>query len=68
MNWYLSSFAHQKKRMACNQMLGLKIGKSAGQHLKDFNIKDLEEREISINQHYYGCTAEAGSSCQGSVT
>ena len=50
-----------------NQMLGIKVEKQAGRHLKDFNIKNLEKRNIQVNQHCYGCTAGAGSSCQGTV-
>ncbi len=49
-----------------NQMLGLKVA-SKVQHLKDFDPQLLQAREISISQHCYGCTAGAGSSCQGSV-
>ncbi len=50
-----------------NQMLGLKVAKDAGQHIREFDIKKLEDRNIAINQHCYGCTAGAGSSCQGTV-
>ncbi len=50
-----------------NQMLGLKLDKSAGQHIKDFDLQKLENRDIIINQHCFGCTAGAGSSCQGTV-
>ncbi|HNP17316.1 MAG TPA: arsenosugar biosynthesis radical SAM protein ArsS [Fulvivirga sp.] len=50
-----------------NQMLGLKVEKQAGQHIKDFDIEKLLQRSIVINQHCYGCTAGAGSSCQGTV-
>ena len=49
-----------------NQMLGLKI-KNPISHIRDFNTKDLMERHIQISQHCYGCTAGAGSSCQGTV-
>jgi len=50
-----------------NQMLELKVD-SPGQHISDFNKDALENRTISISQHCYGCTAGAGSSCQGTVT
>nr|WP_221408148.1 arsenosugar biosynthesis radical SAM (seleno)protein ArsS [Fulvivirga imtechensis] len=50
-----------------NQMLGLKVEKTAGQHIRDFDLKKLENRNIVISQHCYGCTAGAGSSCQGTV-
>ncbi len=50
-----------------NQMLGLKVN-SKIQHLSNYNEDLLNDREIIISQHCYGCTAGAGSSCQGSVT
>ncbi len=50
-----------------NQMLDMKID-SRVQHINDFDMKALENRNICISQHCYGCTAGAGSSCQGSVT
>ncbi|MCY2688528.1 arsenosugar biosynthesis radical SAM (seleno)protein ArsS [Salinimicrobium sp. TH3] len=49
-----------------NQMLSLKVD-SKSQHLKDFEPQLLQKREIRTSQHCYGCTAGAGSSCQGSV-
>jgi radical SAM/Cys-rich protein len=49
-----------------NQMLDMKVA-SKIKHIKEFNEPKLEEREICISQHCYGCTAGAGSSCQGSV-
>lgn len=49
-----------------NQMLDLKVA-SKVQHIKDYNEAILEDRNIMISQHCYGCTAGAGSSCQGTV-
>lgn len=49
-----------------NQMLELKV-KSKAQHISDFDFEDLLNREIIVNQHCYGCTAAAGSSCHGEV-
>ena len=49
-----------------NQMLDLKVA-AKGQHLKDFDIEGLNNREIIVNQHCYGCTAGAGSSCGGTT-
>jgi len=49
-----------------NQMLGLKVASKA-QHIKDYDTSLLEGREVVISQHCYGCTAGAGSSCQGAV-
>ncbi len=49
-----------------NQMLGLKVA-SKVKHIKDYNEDILNQRNIIISQHCYGCTAGAGSSCQGTV-
>lgn len=49
-----------------NQMLDLKVAAS-GKHLSEFDLKDLHARDIIISQHCYGCTAGAGSSCQGTT-
>jgi len=49
-----------------NQMLNLPVN-SKVKHISDYNEDLLEGREIVISQHCYGCTAGAGSSCQGSV-
>lgn len=51
-----------------NQMLELKVNEAAPQHIKDFKLAPLQHREIAINQHCFGCTAGAGSSCGGEVT
>ena len=50
-----------------NQMLQLKVA-SKVKHIKDYEEKELQNRNIITSQHCYGCTAGAGSSCQGSVT
>ena len=50
-----------------NQMLDLKV-QSKVNHIKDYNESLLENRDIFISQHCYGCTAGSGSSCQGAVT
>ncbi|MEY8850150.1 arsenosugar biosynthesis radical SAM (seleno)protein ArsS [Psychroserpens sp. XS_ASV72] len=49
-----------------NQMLELPVN-SKVKHISEFNQDLLEGRNIVISQHCYGCTAGAGSSCQGSV-
>ena len=49
-----------------NQMLNLKVA-SKVKHIKNYNEDLLQDRNIIINQHCYGCTAGAGSSCQGTV-
>jgi radical SAM/Cys-rich protein len=50
-----------------NQMLELKVDCSS-KHISNFNHRELSNRNIVINQHCYGCTAGAGSSCGGAVT
>lgn len=50
-----------------NQMLGLKVA-TTEKHISTFNEQNLNNRDIIISQHCYGCTAGAGSSCQGAVT
>jgi radical SAM/Cys-rich protein len=49
-----------------NQMLELKVNCKSS-HIADFNMGDLNNREIIIGQHCYGCTAGSGSSCGGAV-
>ena len=49
-----------------NQMLNLKVA-SKIQHISDYNENELQNRNIIINQHCYGWSAGAGSSCQGVV-
>lgn len=49
-----------------NQMLQLTVA-SKIKHIKDYNEDILQKRDIVISQHCYGCTAGAGSSCQGVV-
>jgi radical SAM/Cys-rich protein len=49
-----------------NQMLNLPVNSKA-KHISEYNSELLEGRPIVISQHCYGCTAGAGSSCQGSV-
>ena len=50
-----------------NQMLEMKV-ETTGQHISQWNTKNLTQREIQINQHCFGCTAGAGSSCGGATT
>jgi len=49
-----------------NQMLELKVA-SKVKHISNYNEELLQNRKIIISQHCYGCTAGAGSSCQGTV-
>ena len=49
-----------------NQMLQMPIN-DARQHIAQYQNDLMEGRLIKISQHCYGCTAGAGSSCQGAV-
>ena len=51
-----------------NQMLELKLTNGVPDHIKDFDAEKIKNREIIINQHCFGCTAGAGSSCGGTTT
>lgn len=51
-----------------NQMLEIPVEKSSPQHVRDFDEYRLNDRNIMIDQHCYGCTAGAGSSCGGAIT
>lgn len=49
-----------------NQMLDLKVALTNNSlHVKDFDLNSLEQRNIIVNEHCYGCTAGSGSSCGG---
>lgn len=49
-----------------NQMLDLKVAGSS-KHISTYDHDDIISRQIVLNQHCYGCTAGAGSSCGGEV-
>ena len=48
-----------------NQTLGLPTNHGAPDHISAFDMEKLSSREIVTGDHCYGCTAGAGSSCQG---
>lgn len=50
-----------------NQMLEMEVA-DAPHHVKDFNLELLNQRNIKVNQHCFGCTAGAGSSCGGTTS
>ena len=50
-----------------NQMLDLKVATKNSTHLENFDFDSLKKRNIVLNQHCYGCTAGAGSSCGGEI-
>jgi radical SAM/Cys-rich protein len=51
-----------------NQMLDLTIDHGAPHHISTFEMGALASRQIVVGDHCYGCTAGAGSSCQGQTT
>ncbi|MFB3057589.1 MAG: arsenosugar biosynthesis radical SAM (seleno)protein ArsS [Ignavibacteriaceae bacterium] len=50
-----------------NQMLELNMDHGAPNHIKNFNLSSIQNRQIVTGQHCYGCTAGAGSSCGGAT-
>ncbi|QEG37242.1 arsenosugar biosynthesis radical SAM (seleno)protein ArsS [Bythopirellula goksoeyrii] len=50
-----------------NQMLELPLVAKAAQSIFDLDIAELAKRQIVTGRHCFGCTAGAGSGCQGSL-
>lgn len=50
-----------------NQMLEMKVENGASQHIAEWDSASLLQRSIQINNHCFGCTAGAGSSCGGAT-
>ncbi len=50
-----------------NQMLEMEVSCQDSKHLSEFQSEKLLNRTIKLNNHCYGCTAGAGSSCGGAV-
>ena len=52
-----------------NQMLELPLlMQGQKKHMRDLNIEQLENNDIVIADHCYGCTAGQGSSCGGALS
>ena len=51
-----------------NQMLDLRVEPSLPQQIRDFEAETFAQHPIVTGRHCYGCTAGAGSSCQGALT
>lgn len=51
-----------------NQMLEMHLRSGLPQHIRNFDWGALNNREIQLANHCYGCTAGAGSSCGGATT
>jgi radical SAM/Cys-rich protein len=50
-----------------NQMLEIEVTSQRPAHIKNFDLKSLVERRIEVDDHCFGCTAGAGSSCGGEI-
>ncbi len=50
-----------------NQMLGVTVHRGLPQNIRDFDPVALARRMIATGQHCFGCTAGAGSGCQGAI-
>jgi radical SAM/Cys-rich protein len=50
-----------------NQQLGIPWADEKVRYLWDIDVNEIVEREIALADHCFGCTAGAGSSCQGAV-
>ena len=50
-----------------NQLLGIGLDEGLPSHIGNFHWEQLAHRRILTGQHCYGCTAGAGSSCQGAI-
>jgi radical SAM/Cys-rich protein len=50
-----------------NQMLDMRLAPALPVHIRDFDLESLKNRQIMTGRHCFGCTAGAGSSCQGSI-
>ena len=50
-----------------NQAIGMHTPETQGRFLWDYTADDLAQRIIATDDHCYGCTAGAGSSCGGAL-
>ena len=50
-----------------NQMLSVPVGEGLPQNIRNFDPLALAQRTIVTGQHCFGCTAGAGSGCQGAI-
>jgi len=51
-----------------NQMLDLTMGRRPRRYLWDLDPAAIEDERIATGLHCFGCTAGAGSSCDGSIS
>jgi radical SAM/Cys-rich protein len=50
-----------------NQMLAAGLEEGRPQHIRDFDLGQLTDRQIVTGEHCYACTAGTGSGCQGAL-
>jgi radical SAM/Cys-rich protein len=50
-----------------NQMLELPLAAGMPRHIREFDLSRLSKRQITTGRHCFGCTAGAGSGCQGAI-
>ncbi len=50
-----------------NQMLDMDVADGLPHSIHEFEYKQLSQRKIVVGQHCFGCTAGAGSGCQGAI-
>jgi radical SAM/Cys-rich protein len=50
-----------------NQMLETDLLQGSPSTIHDFHYQLLANRKIAVGHHCYGCTAGAGSGCQGAI-
>ena len=50
-----------------NQMLDLGVTGETAQNIREIDLSRLANRRITTGRHCFGCTAGAGSGCQGAV-
>ena len=50
-----------------NQMLDIELAEGVPGNIRDFDVASLASRRIVTGRHCFGCTAGAGSGCQGAV-
>lgn len=50
-----------------NQILDMSVAADCPAHIRDFDVQRLARRRIMTDSHCFGCTAAAGSGCQGAI-
>jgi radical SAM/Cys-rich protein len=51
-----------------NYALGLRTNSGSPTHIRDFDVRQLQNRRIQTDSHCFGCTAGRGSSCGGALS